>query len=176
MTDIPGSKNLIQIEETQYRMPTSENLLTKIGASMNYFLDAPILSVQNNAGTTIPQTVETQIPFATTLVDNALSWDGSNYTIPSTGVYLIILKINIQNYIASRNIIRIKRNTSIVIASDAFYFAAGGGDPVSGMAIFAGTLSQTDVISATAQVSTGSSEPLYNSDVGANTLFIMRIG
>ena len=175
MTDIPGSKNLIQIEETQYLMPASENLLTKLGASMNYFLNAPILSVQNNAGTTIPQTVETTIPFATLLEDNALSWDGTNYTIPSTGIYQIILKINIQNFISNRVVIKIKRNTSVVLGSDTFDHEAGGGDYSSGVAIFVGTLTQTDIINATVQVSTGSSEPLAT-EIGANTLFIMRIG
>ncbi len=40
MTDIVGSSNKIQVEACDHNSPLSEDLLTKIGAGINYVLDA----------------------------------------------------------------------------------------------------------------------------------------
>ena len=118
MTDLAPSKQIIQEEECTFRMPVSEALITKIGADINYLFTNTSLSVQNNAGTYIGAS-ETIVPFATTMIDTAAGWDGNFYTIPFNGNYVVIAKIN-STFSAqgTSNLLKIKKNTSIIIASE----------------------------------------------------------
>ena len=119
MTDLAPSKNIMQVEECQFRMPVSENLITKISSNINYLFEKTYFSGTITAGALSPGT-DVAIPFVT-LLDTDLGFDGYNYTIPSTGNYFIMARVNSESrgvqaeMLATTNIYK---NTSFLLASD----------------------------------------------------------
>lgn len=67
MADIPSEENRIQLQETQFRAAVAESTLTRIGASINFLLDAnenktlKIVEFTSNAVWTVPADVSVVI-------------------------------------------------------------------------------------------------------------------
>lgn len=115
MTDLPAAKQLIQLEETQYRMPTSENMLQKMGSAINYALTLPVFSAQTVTSSPGAGYIT---PSYTVSIDSASGWNGTGYVIPVTGIYYIASAVDMytpSNAYALRTH-WIYRNGSIIIA------------------------------------------------------------